>query len=858
MNTSSRKPSPSPRAPYGIRRPPSTPNPQPSTVHPPPSVIRPLPELLAPAGDFEAACAAFQYGADAVYLGLPRFSARAEAQNLTPDRLDALVAHAHGQTPRRRVYVALNTLVQDAEVPAVLDSLALLNDVGADAVIVQDLGVARLIRRAFPRLRLHASTQLAVHSLEGARALAALGFARVVLARELAADDVAGIVRHGGLEVETFIHGALCYSYSGLCLYSSHMTGRSGNRGRCAYCCREPLSEVTDSTDPAAEPANRRTFPFSMRDLCLAPVLDEWVRTGIASLKIEGRMKNALYVAAIVDFYRRKLDGRLDAAAERELAQDIQTIFSRPWTTLYTQGRDAAPDTIIDAAAIGHRGARIGRVQTVLTERADRRWLRFVTERALEKHDGLQVEPVNGGPPAGFGVSSLRRAGSERLEVAVPAGTAVEVLLPPDDLPPLGPGMTVYCSASQAVRRRYPVTMPREGGLRTAHPADIQVTLDPTGVSVTATAVPAHADDAPVTATHRQPLPLTPARDAQGTAAALHKAFGRTGDTRWQIRELNLTDPQGLYVPPSRLNEIRRAVLEALTQAQAAAQTARSATIAADLGYGPTPATAAANGLHWAIKLRLDTGSVAGAEDADEIVLMVGLCPLADVRTGLAAWLAHLPQARLRLALPLVVRDHEAAALGQTVAALLTDGWVRWECASLAGAHLLRRLTADRPGLDLTADWSLYGLNRVARAQLAEWGVTRGVASPEDARANLQALAPFPPALDVLVFQHTPLFIAETIPLTSTPAAAEWTFEDRRGRRLLTRRCDGRAITVAQAPLCLADRTADLAALGIGWVRGDFSWSPGDATSFAHTWREIRAGRLPSGSHTGNYLRGLA
>jgi putative protease len=828
-------------------------------MHSLPDAADPGPELLAPAGDFEAACAAFQYGADAVYLGLPRFSARAEAQNFTPERLDALIAHAHAQTPRRRVYVALNTLIQDAEVPAILASLALLDEVGADAVIVQDLGVARLIRRSFPRLRLHASTQLAVHNLEGARALAALGFARVVLARELSAGEVAGIVRHGGIEVETFVHGALCYSYSGLCLYSSHLAGRSGNRGRCAYCCREPLSEATDAADDTPAPDSRRTFPFSMRDLCLAPVLTAWTRTGIAALKIEGRMKNALYVAALVDFYRRKLDGRLDAATERALTQDIQTIFSRPWTTLYTQGRDAAPDTIIDAAAIGHRGARIGRVQAVFTDREGRRWLHFASERALEKHDGLQIEPVHGGPPAGFGITSLRRAGSERMEVALPAGTDVEVMLPPDELPPLGPGMTVYCSASQSVRRRYPVNTPREGGLRTTRPVDIRVTLSPQGVSVMATAVPACADEAPVSVTHDQPLDLTPARAPQGTAAALQKAFERTGDTRWQVRRLDLIDPQGLYVPPSRLNEIRRAVLESLTQARAAAQASRLAALVSDLAYDQAPAARPPPAqLRWSLKLRLDTGVVPEAADADEIVLALGLASLADIRTRLTAWLAHLPQTRLRLALPLIVRDHEAVALEQTVAALLADGWTRWECASLAGAHLLRRLAGDRPdAIEWTADWSFYALNRVARAQLMELGIMRGVASPEDSRANLQALASFPPPLEALVFQHTPLFIAATAPLTATPARSEWIFDDRRSRRLITRRLDGCTITVAQAPFCLADRTADLASLGFGWVRCDLSWSPGHAAACARAWCETRAGRRPPDSHAGNYLRGL-
>ena len=282
------------------------------------------PELLSPAGGFDAALAAFQYGADAIYLGLPRFSARADADNITPDRLRTLLAHARTFTPAKKIYVTLNTLVQDDEIPQAIDALDTLEDLAPDGVIIQDLGIARLIRDHFPRLPLHASTQLAAHNLDGVLALRDLGFTRVVLARELTLAETADIVQRGGVEIEIFIHGALCYSVSGLCLYSSHTTGRSGNRGRCAYCCRETF------TPPA-----RPTHPFSMRDLSLAPILDAVTATGVHSLKIEGRMKSPLYVACVTDYYRRKLDRALTPSADAALVQDLQTIFSRPWTTLY-------------------------------------------------------------------------------------------------------------------------------------------------------------------------------------------------------------------------------------------------------------------------------------------------------------------------------------------------------------------------------------------------------------------------------------------------------------------------------------------------------------------------------------------
>src|SRR6516225_3782495 len=194
-------------------------------------------ELLAPAGGLEAAFAAFHFGADAIYLGLKKFSARAEAENFTLDELDEVTAYAHTLQPRRRVFVTINTLIRQDELLELVEALAHLADIGVDAVILQDLGVYHLARRFFPDLELHASTQLAVHNRAGAEVLGQMGFSRVVLARELTFEEVRDITAASSIETEVFIHGALCYSYSGLCLFSSQSLGRSGNRCKCACSC---------------------------------------------------------------------------------------------------------------------------------------------------------------------------------------------------------------------------------------------------------------------------------------------------------------------------------------------------------------------------------------------------------------------------------------------------------------------------------------------------------------------------------------------------------------------------------------------------------------------------------------------
>jgi len=366
-----------------------------------------LPELLAPAGSLDAALAAFRAGADAVYAGLPRFSARADAENLGLDRLRALIAHARSLPRPRKVYVAFNTLAFDGERAEILDALADLEELAPDALIVQDLGVARLARRRFPSLALHASTQLAAHSVEGVRALAGLGFSRVVLARECTLDEVSRIVREGGAEIEVFVHGALCYSVSGLCLHSAMTQGRSGNRGRCAYCCRI---------------AHGGAFPFSMRDLSLAPVLGRVVATGAASLKIEGRMKGPLYVACATALYRRLLDGGATPDEIRTLEGDLASVFARERTTLYALGEEGPPEGVVDPRSLAHRGLPIGRVES-----ASARSVVFRPERRIERHDGLLLKlpaymAANDGHPYGLAVGAMRLAATREPVFAAEAG----------------------------------------------------------------------------------------------------------------------------------------------------------------------------------------------------------------------------------------------------------------------------------------------------------------------------------------------------------------------------------------------------------------------------------------------------
>lgn len=283
------------------------------------------PELLAPAGSREAMLAAVSAGADAVYLGAPRFNARASAENFTLESLseDIPFCHAHGV----RVYVTLNTLLFDRELSEVIELASALSLLSADAAIVADIGAIRALRACVPSLPIHASTQAFAHSSDGVRYLASLGCTRAVVARELPKSELAALIKGAfPTEIEVFAHGAHCVSYSGQCLFSSLVGGRSGNRGACAQPCRLPDA--------------RGKYPLSLSDLSLASHIPELCEMGVSSLKLEGRLKPPHYVYHVTRIFRRLLDEHR-AVAKEELCE-LQAVFSRSgFTDGYFTGKHA-------------------------------------------------------------------------------------------------------------------------------------------------------------------------------------------------------------------------------------------------------------------------------------------------------------------------------------------------------------------------------------------------------------------------------------------------------------------------------------------------------------------------------------
>ena len=324
-----------------------------------------LPELLAPCGSPEAVRAAVNAGADAVYLGGKRFNARANAKNFDDVELERTIAFCHDAGVR--VYVTLNTMLYDRELPDSLEYAGFLYNSGVDSVIAADLGLIKLLCDRLPGLPVHVSTQAAVHNLSGIQKLAELGAVRAVVARELPKTELDALCKASPIELEMFVHGALCVSCSGQCLLSAVMGGRSGNRGECAQPCRlnyETLSadkrgNTRAETHPAHRQANRgsenkNTHPISLRDLCMAEHIPELIASGIASLKIEGRMKSPDYVAAVTRIYRTLLDERR-AASYAEM-ETLRRIFSRGgFTDTYYTGAGGTLENMLGVRSEGDK-----------------------------------------------------------------------------------------------------------------------------------------------------------------------------------------------------------------------------------------------------------------------------------------------------------------------------------------------------------------------------------------------------------------------------------------------------------------------------------------------------------------------
>lgn len=343
-------------------------------------------ELLAPAGDFESLQGAIANGANAIYLGTTAFSARAFAKNFTLEELDQAIQYAHLRNVR--IFVTVNTLYQDDEIEDIISLIDNLYNLEIDALLIQDIGLLKLVHERYPDMELHTSTQMSIMSLEALRYFEDLGVKRIVLARENTIEEIKYICSHTSLEIEVFAHGALCVGYSGQCLMSSMIGKRSGNRGACAQPCRLPYTLVEDGKDIDT------SYLMSTMDLCTADQVGEYIEAGVTSLKIEGRMKRPEYVAAVTQVYSKAIHHYYDHTPTytKQNFNDMKQMFNRH----YTKGYPFHDEKIVDERFSGNQGVFLGYVKGY-DYRAKR--VSILLKNTLVQGDSIVFEEIDKGRP---------------------------------------------------------------------------------------------------------------------------------------------------------------------------------------------------------------------------------------------------------------------------------------------------------------------------------------------------------------------------------------------------------------------------------------------------------------------------
>lgn len=510
-------------------------------------VQKDIPELLAPAGSMDSLRAAVNAGADAVYLAGENFSARQSASNFTLSGIKEALEYAHLQGVK--VYVTVNTLIKDSEVSEVADYLFWLYKAGVDAVIIQDLGVASLCRELVPHLEMHASTQMNIHNLEGVLWARDFGFKRVVLAREMRYSEVAEIVKKKNkIQLEIFAHGALCYSYSGQCLISSFIEGRSGNRGRCAQFCRKSFRLCEGKIDRYGRPYDLVVRPLkddyllSTRDLSLYPVLNKILDLKVDSVKIEGRMRSADYVATVVSVYRKALDNAwLDKWREKpEDVSRLKLAFNRGFTPGYLLKTNS--NSVIGREAPGRRGLYIGMV--ISSEKENKTIIQLEHDYALEKGDGVVFISPNKKEKYGMQVDQAPRRAGRKIYLHTPKKVTG--------------GSRVYVNRSRSLLKESAEIIQDKP---VPIPLDLQISWDEearTYLKANFTDLQGKTHELYV----KTDLIMEEAIKKPLSKEQIINQLIKTGGTPFIIRKIRADYPGGLFTPLSGLNQIRRDILK--------------------------------------------------------------------------------------------------------------------------------------------------------------------------------------------------------------------------------------------------------------------------------------------------------
>lgn len=671
------------------------------------------PELLAPAGSLESFFAAMEKGADGVYAGLKEFSARAKAKNFSLYQMEKMTgyAHAHG----KKLYVTLNTLIKETELPLLVDTLAALESIGVDAVIIQDMAVARLAREFFPAIPLHASTQMTIHNSAGVLQLAELGFERVVLARELHLDEISAIVARSPIGIECFVHGALCFSVSGQCYFSSFLGGHSGNRGRCTQPCRRQYRYK-----------GKEGYYFSTNDFSSIDLIPQMAAAGVQSLKIEGRMKSAEYVASIVGAYRKVLDASSATLplALLEAKELIKLSFGRVPTKGFLASH--TPADIATPSLRGATGRFLGEIKAIKGNR-----IFFESRDRLHIGDRIRIQPKSDMAGKGFTVREIFidnrpvKSAGEKARIAVtspfPAQAGDAVFKVSSE--------TAFTLSENACNKRLEAVKGRK--IR----CDLEFSLHGEVLSVTATA-----------GSFRETISFTlaglePSRSSD-MADVLAGQFAKSGDTCFSLGRLSADGFPAVLIPPAVLKEIKRQFYAGLTaRIIPKIERERASRKRSALAAIPERRPAAAARRPELI-VRIEKGTdlhLLHREGVDGVAL-----PLSRAN------LHQLPQISRRLRgreekiiwrLPFMIFDSDMPWYSDAVKWLLESGFNRFEAGNIAHFKIIRDQVAKtgKP-VELSTDYRLFSLNSLALRQWQDLGAVASALYIEDDADNLALL----------------------------------------------------------------------------------------------------------------------
>lgn len=701
------------------------------------------PEVMSPAGYWPQLNAAIEAGADAVYFGLKHFTARAKV-GFTLDELPEVMKKLHQRGVKG--YVTFNTLVFDHELTEAAETLAEIAKAGADSIIVQDIGIARLAKQIAPEMEVHGSTQMSITSAEGANLAQEFGVSRIVLARELSLEEIAAIRKDTDCELEMFVHGALCVSYSGQCFSSEAWGGRSANRGQCAQACRLPYEMIVDDQP---RPLGDARYLLSPGDLYALEYIPEIIKLGISALKIEGRYKDADYVALTTRAYRRAVDEAwqgIESTIDRKEEMQLEQVYSRGLGPYFISGTNH--QTVVQGRSPRHRGVLMGKVIKVLTD--------AVLISPAKDHE---VSPLKPGDGVVFDAASWRSPQEDeegghiyqtlskqqgQLELRFGNGEVDFTRIKPGDLvwrthdPELDKVVKPYLQATTPIHKQ-PLRIHAK-----AHEGE-RLELNFSLLNSPDVSVKVQSDEI-----------LPAAKNRATNQDLLRDQLGRLGNTAYELAELEADIKGQPFAPSSLLNDLRRQAVEILTALQTQLQRITindaKATLSSALSAIRTNSEANKNGspqLHLLVRTSEQLEAAIAAQPASitlDYLDLYGLRPAVErvKASGITA----------RVASPRILKPGEERTV---------DFLLKLDCEILVRSGGLLQALRQVDHSHLIGDFSLNAANVLSADTLLQLGLNRITPTHDLNATQVTELAQKIGGdnIEVVAFQHLPVFHTE-------------------------------------------------------------------------------------------------